>query len=508
MHNRSGLAVKPLVDVSENIISLSEARERRYNPQAAFYALPKAFINRLLFRLSGSTLKVFLALVYHTDCWNVIKYPEKITHTGLIKITGIKKKETISNAYKELEELSVIGGYVPGHGAENTRFYFTFDINHYRTEECCLELDEISSYYEMILSGKVTSMPLSDPDGQGKKADSGKPVKMSVLPERSEPDERDIEACTGEARLPGDSVETVTTENTSPADPVQLTYALTIENSWCNKIKLYQKAGQGDFFLEDGSFFCDKDEFYKNYEQSIVPDADHEATAPRAESRGTDEERLPDITTDANRLPSEAEAKEANEILSGVPKNGTPSPLETVQGSTEKRDSLKTIKSYKINKLIVMAQKDSNFIHEFNDFCVDDSRKYLKNTLYWIIQHAAEYNLSLGDVIDSLNAANSKGKQGKISYLVGVMRNKAGNNSRGLRVITKPEFVQAKEYFSERFGHCIEYLKSYSFDWKAGEFQYTLKNPDNDGPAMKEFFKFAVDDIKKAVGVSLAAVEK
>lgn len=497
MQNRSGLAVKPLLDDSENIISLTEARERRYNPQAAFYALPKAFINRLLFRLSGSTLKVFLALVYHTDCWNVIKYPEKITHTGLMKTTGIKKKETISNAYKELEEHGIIGGYVPGHGADNTKFYFTFDIDHYRSEECCLDLEEISSYYEMLLSGKFTNMPGANPAGTDQKAGSGKNVGLTVVQEDPEPVENVSTDLIDNNDLAGSAGDPADYKNDPLTVQDQLNYILTIENSWNSKIKLYQKAGQGDFFLEDGSLFCDKDEFFKNFKQNIVPD-------PETDSNFSDPVQNADIAC----LPGITETVSSEEIPSCVPKNGTVSPQKSVQGSTEKKDSLKTIKSYKINKLIVMAQKDSKFIHEFNNFCVDDSRKYLKNTLYWLIQHAAEYNLSLGDVIDSLYAANSKGKQGKMCYLVGVMRNKAGNNSSGLRVITKPEFVQAKDYFQERFGHCIEYLKFYIFDWKAGEFQYTLKNPENDGPAMKEFFKFAVDDIKKAVGVSLAAVEK
>ncbi|MFH0977626.1 MAG: hypothetical protein V1874_17745 [Spirochaetota bacterium] len=483
MQNRSGLALSPLVDDSDNVVSLSAARERKYNPQAAFYALPKAFINRLLFSMSGSTLKVFLALVYHTDCWNVIKYPGKITHSNLMKTTGIKKKETISNAYKELEELSIIGGYTPGHGADNTKFYFTFDINHYRTDECCLDQAEISSYYEMLLSGKFTNMPFSDPAGSDKETASNESIDLSGFPEESEPVGNVSQACSDDYDIPESSAASFSDENKSSCSSSSLNYAFTIASSWGTEIKLYHNENPDIFFLEDGSFFCDKDDFFKNYQHCVIKDT------------LTIQEPVQTITCELGIIPA------------GVPENGMPSPLETAQGSTEKKDSLKTINSYKINKLIVMAQKDFNFIHEFNNFCIDDSPKYLKNTLYWLIQHAVDFNLSLGDVIDSLNAANNKGKHGKMCYLVGVMRNKAGNNSRGLKVITKPEFVQAKEYFSERFGHCIEYLKSYSFDWTAGELRYTLKDPAKDRSYLAEFFKFVVEDIKKAVGVSLSHVE-
>ncbi|MBN2403252.1 MAG: hypothetical protein JXN64_12740 [Spirochaetes bacterium] len=318
-----------------NVVSFKEAIERKYNPQAAFYALPKAFINRLLIQLSGNTLKVFLALVNHTDCWNVIKYPDKITYSALMKTTGIKKKDTISKAYRDLCSLNIIGGYVPGHGSNSTGFYFTFDIDHYKTEECCLQLEEISPYYEMLLSGKYTN-----PD-------------------------------------PG--------------------------------------AGEG---------------------------------------------------------------------------------------SPKKRDT-----QDKIDILINNAGKDLKFKHEFNEFCTRDTSKYLKDTLFWIAKNAVEFGLSLGEVIDSLSAANDKDRQGSMSYLIGIMRNKSRNKAGGLKVITRPLLVQVKQYFQERFSHCLDYLESYDFNIELNQLQYKLKNPQADKDSMDEFFMFVVDDIKRAVGVSLSAVE-
>ena len=469
MLNQSSNAFSLRSGGSSNVISLDKERVKKYNPQAAFYALPKAFINRLLFQISGSTLKVFIALVNHTDCWNIIRYPGKITHSSLMKTTGIKKKETISKAYKELCDLSIIGGYAHGHGSENTKFYFTFDIDHYKTEECCLELDEISSYYEMLLSGKF-----SEP--------------VPELPDAAENSEDDNIRCTAEECDPSREIPL----NSEPVPPEpgsgHLKYIATIANSWSGELKLYQDNNTDVYLLEDGSVFCDKEEFIKDYQHCIVSKPDNKM-----------EDNYSPFSFDSDNV--------NNEIPPEVAENGTPSPLFLVQESTKKKDSLNTIKSYKINNLIVMFQKDFKFIHEFNDFCTDDSPKNLKNTLFWIAKNAAGFDLSLGEVIESLSVANDKGKQGSMCYLIGIMRNKAGNKASGVKVITKPLFVQVKEYFAERFSHSLEYLNSYSIDWNSKELRYTLKNPENDRDPMSEFFKFVVSDIKKSVGVSLSHVE-
>jgi hypothetical protein len=128
-----------------------------YAPDAAFYALPKAFIFRILPLLSPSTVKLFLALVYHTDPFNRIKYPEKITYSNIMNMTGIKKADTIRKAFSELVETKVISGFAPGFGSSPTRFYFTYDIDHYKTDESCLTISEIESYYRVITSKTVVS---------------------------------------------------------------------------------------------------------------------------------------------------------------------------------------------------------------------------------------------------------------------------------------------------------------------------------------------------------------
>lgn len=356
MKNRQGLSKSSYTDDSDKLIDFDKITDRRYNPQAAFYALPKAFINRLLIQLSGSTLKVFLALVNHTDCWNVIKYPEKITHSSLMKTTGIKKKDTVSKAYRELSDLSIIGGHVPGHGSSSTEFYFTFDIDHYKTEECCLEREEISSYYEMLLSGRYSGLVSEDyqaPDPEGQGSLSG---KQESSPEK--------------------------------------------------------------------------------------------------------------------------------------------------HGGTEKRDT-----PDKIKILITNARKDFIFKHEFNEFCTEDTTKYLKDTLFWIAKNAVEFDLSLGEVIDSLSVANDKGRQGSMRYLIGIMRNKSKNKTDGIGVFTKPLLLQVSQYFHERFSHCLDYLEWHVFDTDTNQLKYKLKDPQADSDSMNKFFEFVVDDIKKAVGVSLSAIE-
>jgi hypothetical protein len=82
----------------------------------------------------------------------------------------------------------------------------------------------------------------------------------------------------------------------------------------------------------------------------------------------------------------------------------------------------------------------------------------------------------------------------------------AGNNNLGIQVINKPLFVRAKEYFSVRFNHALDALKSYSFNWDSMEL-HSLKNPDNDRHSLNDFFKFVVDKIQKTVGISLSPVE-
>lgn len=93
-----------------------------------------------------------------------------------------------------------------------------------------------------------------------------------------------------------------------------------------------------------------------------------------------------------------------------------------------------------------------------------------------------------------------------MSYLIGIMRNKAGNKALGIRILTKPINVQVSEYFKYRFKHCLEHLRSYSFDWENNEFRYSLKNTESRS-SLKDYFRFVVEDIRRAVGVSLSAVE-
>ncbi|MBN2403250.1 MAG: hypothetical protein JXN64_12730 [Spirochaetes bacterium] len=395
-----------------------------------------------------------------------------------MKTTGIKKKDTITKAYRELRDLGVIGGFVPGHGSENTKFYFTFDIGHYRTEECCLELEEISSYYEMLLTGRQSGLPAEYQSSIPEDNPSG----INPAPDENEYDS------------PGQQAETV-----PHSGPLQ--YIATVANSWGRETKLFTGKDPDILLYEDGSVFCTGSEFIKEYQQYVVPGSVNLYSSPPASGQAAASDSL----SDADENPINSEAKDVE--MSAFPKKGTPCPLKMVQGSPEKKDALNTINSYKITNLIVNARKDFKFKYEFNKFCTEDTSKYLKNTFFWIAKNAADFDLSLGDVIDSLAVANDKGKQGSMSYLIGIMRNKSKNKINGIGVITKPLFLQAKQYFQERFSHCFEYLKSWGFNSELNQLQYTLKDSQKDRDSMKEFFKFVVDDINKAVGVSLSAVE-
>ncbi|MDY6934831.1 MAG: hypothetical protein SVZ03_11520 [Spirochaetota bacterium] len=273
-----------------------------------------------------------------------------------------------------------------------------------------------------------------------------------------------------------------------------LKYITTIVNGWGRVIPLFQGGNPDEFLLKDGSFFCSRNEFIKSYPKDAEKLSLHNSAPPEKVTHNKE----PDIS-----VLSATRGAGYHEVYG---KNCTPYPEISAQGTPDKPHTLNTINNYNFTNLIVLAQKDLKFISLFNEFCIDDLPRYLKNTLYWIIKNAAQYNLSLEETADSLRIANDKGKQGKMSYLIGIMRNKAGNKALGIRILTKPINVQVSEYFKYRFKHCLEHLRSYSFDWENNEFRYSLKNTESRS-SLKDYFRFVVEDIRRAVGVSLSAVE-
>lgn len=306
---------------------ISGNEKNTYNSKAAFYALPKPFIIRFLNLLTPNTLKVFIALTYFTDHLNIIKFPNLITYKKLLKMTGIKKVDTIRKAFKELEDLNLIGGFSPGHGSENTKFYFTFDIIHYRTEECPFEIEELESYYSQFEYKEKESL---------------------------------------------------------------------------NKNEIVEDSVTEEFF------------------ENTVP----------------------------------------NKEYTPLPKN-VPS-FNTINTTTKNSNSNDT-KNLELNKeLIVLANNSIEFKKQFNDFCIKDSSRYREKTFYWIIYHATKLNLSFADLLESIEIANSKGKQGKMCYLIGIMRNKSASLSKGILAQGKNIVYQVFDYVKQRMGVNLEYFKNIS----------------------------------------------
>lgn len=308
-------------DISKN------DKTKNYNSRAAFYALPKSFIIRFLPLLSPTTLKVLIALTYFTDHLNIIKFPNLVTYKKLMKMTGIKKIDTIRKSFNELSGLHLIGGYIPGHGSENTKFYFTFDILHYKTEECPFEVEELESYYAQ----------------------------------------------------------------------------------------------------------------FEYKEKEVI--------------KQNNEEPLPQI----EHTP--------------LPQNGYT--INTINNTKINSNSNNQKNDLKLNKnLILLANESIEFKKQFNEFCIKDSSSYREKTFYWIMYHASKLSLSLADVIESLVIANNKGKQGKMCYLIGIMRNKSKNLDNNLLAAGKNIVYQVLEYIKTRLSVNLEFFKGIEFSDNTIIFSY------------------------------------
>ncbi|GEM_PF-2247504 len=325
-------------------------KTKNYNSKAAFYALPKSFIIRFLPLLSPTTLKVFIALTHFTDHLNIIKFPHLITYKKLMKMTGIKKIDTIRKAFNELCELQLIGGFTPGHGSENTKFYFTFDVIHYKTDECPFESEELESYYSQY-----------------------------------EYKEKEVK---------------------------------------------------------------------KQKEEKPLPKIEH----------------------------------------TPLPQNGYT--INTINTTTKNSNS-KDTEEIKINQeLIVLANNSIEFKKQFNEFCIKDSSRYRETTFYWIIYHASRLNLSFADILESLEIANNKGKQGKMCYLIGIMRNKSKNVEQGILGQGKNIVFQVLEYVKQRIGVNRVYFKDIYFDGESKNIVFEAKNND-DAIAINDYCLLIINDINK-----------
>lgn len=324
---------------------ISKNDNNNYNSKAAFYALPKSFIIKFLPLLSSNTLKVFIALTHFTDHCNIIKFPNLITYKKIMLMTGIKKIDTIRKAFNELNELHLIGGFTAGHGSENTKFYFTFDILHYRTDECPFEIEELESYY----------------------------LRFEYIEK-----------------------ETVKTEETLP-------------------------------------------------EKEYTP------------------------------LPQKVHT------------------INTINTTSINSNSTETDKTKINHDLIVLANESIEYKKVFNDFCINDTSKYREKTFYWIIYHASRFNLSFADMLESIEICNSKGKNGKMCYLIGIMRNKSNNIEHGIIAQGKNIVHQVSEYIKQRMGVNISYFKNISvFD------NNIIFEIDNDNCAAVQDYCFLIaNDINK-----------
>lgn len=70
------------------------------------FQVPNALVDDIISTLNANSLKCYLVIVRKTVGWN--KEWDKISTTQLMQLTGIKKKDTIYNAIKELENLNLI----------------------------------------------------------------------------------------------------------------------------------------------------------------------------------------------------------------------------------------------------------------------------------------------------------------------------------------------------------------------------------------------------------------
>jgi phage replication O-like protein O len=70
------------------------------------FQVPNALVDEVIATLNPNALKCYLVVVRKTVGWQ--KEWDKISTTQLMKLTGIKKKDTVYNAMKELENLNLI----------------------------------------------------------------------------------------------------------------------------------------------------------------------------------------------------------------------------------------------------------------------------------------------------------------------------------------------------------------------------------------------------------------
>lgn len=311
-----------------------------FSPEAAFYALPKALIFKVVPILSPSTVKVFLALVYHTDPFNRIKYPEKITYSNIMKITGIKKIDTIRKAFHELVSHRVIGGFSPGFGSECTKFYFTYDIDHYTSCESCLSVEEVESYYRTI------------------------------------------------------------------------TQKTTVETSYNDE----------DYSEE----FCENDTILS--QSNSDPYICQSSPSPQILAVG-ESENWHSCNTILAKLINSHSTSHANSNFS--------------YASNSPNDAID-------KNLVALAKQSLEFHRAFNDFCIKDTTRYREYTFFWVLYHASINKLALDEIIESLKISCDKGKQGQMSYLIGIFKNKFKDKHIGIAAVGKNKFFSVMEYLKER----------------------------------------------------------
>lgn len=70
------------------------------------FQVPNAFIDEMLFKLSGNACKIYLLIVRKTRGWH--KEADRISYSQIQKYTGINHRATISKALDELLELGLI----------------------------------------------------------------------------------------------------------------------------------------------------------------------------------------------------------------------------------------------------------------------------------------------------------------------------------------------------------------------------------------------------------------
>ena len=70
------------------------------------FQIPNALVDELMQTISPNALKCYLIIVRKTVGWN--KEWDKISTTQLMKLSGIKRKETVYKAIQELEVLEVV----------------------------------------------------------------------------------------------------------------------------------------------------------------------------------------------------------------------------------------------------------------------------------------------------------------------------------------------------------------------------------------------------------------